>query len=118
MSGGAEPVKINPGEVEQTVQGVAGTLAQAAQPGPVPTATGTSPIDGAALAASGIVISLVAGASAGLGPRGGGGAGAAARRGAGRPGGPRRKRTAVSWGVGAATPGRGGRPPPPQRCPP
>lgn len=69
MSGG-ESVKVNPGEVEQTAQGVAGTLAQAAQPGPVPTATGTSPIDGAALAASGTVISFVAGASADLAPRG------------------------------------------------
>jgi hypothetical protein len=71
MSGGDEPVKINPAEVEQTAQGVAGTLAQAAQPGPVPSATGTSPIDGAALAASGTVISLVAAASADLAPRGG-----------------------------------------------
>jgi hypothetical protein len=70
MSGGDEPVKINPAEVEHTAQGVAGTLAQAAQPGPVPTATGTSPIDGAALAASATVISFVASASADLTPRG------------------------------------------------
>jgi hypothetical protein len=70
MSGGDEPVKINPGEVEQTAQGVAGTLAQAAKPGPVPTAMGASPIDGAALAASGTVISFVASASADLAPRG------------------------------------------------
>jgi hypothetical protein len=70
MSGGGESVKVNPGEVEQTAQAVAGALAQAAQPGPVPTATGTSPIDGAALAASGTVISFVAGASADLAPRG------------------------------------------------
>jgi hypothetical protein len=70
MSGGGEPVKVNPGEVEQAAQGVAGTLAQAAQPGPVPTATGTSPIDGAASAASATVNSFVAGASADLGPRG------------------------------------------------
>src|SRR6201993_2698360 len=70
MSGGGESVKVNPGEVQQTAQGVAGTLAQAAQPGPVPTATGTSPIDGAALAASGTVISFVASASADLAPRG------------------------------------------------
>ena len=71
MSGGDESVKVNPGEIEQTAQGVAGALAQAAQPGPVPTATGTSPIDVAALAASGTVISFVAGASADLAPRGG-----------------------------------------------
>src|ERR1700758_5795963 len=70
MSGGGESVKVNPGEVQQTAQGVAGTLAQAAQPGQVPTATGTSPIDGAALAAAGTVISFVAGASADLAPRG------------------------------------------------
>lgn len=70
MSGGGESVKVNRGEVVQAAQGVAGTLAQAAQPGPVPTATGTSPIDGAALAASGTVISFVAGASADLAPRG------------------------------------------------
>jgi hypothetical protein len=69
MSGGDEPVEINPGEVEQTAQGVAGTLAQAAQPGPVPTATGASPIDGAALAAAGTVIAYVSAASADLAPR-------------------------------------------------
>jgi len=70
MSGGSEPVKIDPGEVEQTAQGVAGALAQAAQPGPVPTATGASPIDGAALAAAGTVIAYVSAASADLAPRG------------------------------------------------
>jgi hypothetical protein len=70
MSGGGEPVKINPGEVEQTAQGVAGALAQAAEPGPVPTATGASPIDGAALAAAGTVIAYVSAASADLAPRG------------------------------------------------
>jgi hypothetical protein len=70
MSGGGEPVKIDPGEVEQTAQGVAGALAQAAQPGPVPTATGASPIDGAALAAAGTVIAYVSAASADLAPRG------------------------------------------------
>jgi hypothetical protein len=77
MSGGGESVKVNPGEVEQTAQAVAGALAQAAQPGPVPIATGTSPIDGAALAASGTVISFVACASADLAPRGAGVLGAA-----------------------------------------
>src|ERR1700758_1655842 len=70
MRGGGEPVEVNPGEVEQIAQGVAGALAQAAQPGQVPTATGTSPIDGAAFAASGTVISFVASASADLAPRG------------------------------------------------
>src|ERR1700758_4931168 len=70
MRGGGEPVEVNPGEVEQTAQGVAGALAQAAQPGPVPTATGTSPIDGAALAAAGTVIAYVSAASMALAPRG------------------------------------------------
>ncbi len=71
MSGGDEPVKIEPGEVQQTAQGVAAALDQAAEPGPVPAATGTSPIDLAAGAAATTVIGYVAAGSADLAPRGG-----------------------------------------------
>lgn len=71
MSGGDEPVKIEPGEVQQTAQGVATALGQAAGPGPVPAATGTSPIDLAAGAAATTVIGYVAAGSADLAPRGG-----------------------------------------------
>ncbi len=71
MSGGDEPVKIEPGEVQQTAHGVAAALDQAAEPGPVPAATGTSPIDLAAGAAATTVIGYVAAGSADLAPRGG-----------------------------------------------
>jgi hypothetical protein len=71
MSGGDEPVKIEPAEVQQTAQGVASALGQAAEPGPVPAATGTSPIDLAAGAAATTVIGYVAAGSADLAPRGG-----------------------------------------------
>ena len=71
MSGGDEPVKIEPGEVQQTAQGVATALGQAAEPGPVPAATGASPIDLAAGAAATTVIGYVAAGSADLAPRGG-----------------------------------------------
>jgi hypothetical protein len=71
MSGGDEPVKIEPGEVQQTAQGVATELGQAAEPGPVPAATGISPIDLAAGAAATAVIGYVAAGSADLAPRGG-----------------------------------------------
>ena len=71
MSGGDEPVKIEPGEVQQTAQGVATALGQAAEPGPVPGATGASPIDLAAGAAATTVIGYVAAGSADLAPRGG-----------------------------------------------
>ena len=71
MSGGDEPVKIEPGEVQQTAQGVATALGQAAEPGPVPAATGTSPIDLAAGAAATTLIGYVAAGSADLAPRGG-----------------------------------------------
>jgi hypothetical protein len=71
MTGGDEPVKIEPGEVQQTAQGVATALDQAAEPGPVPAATGTSPIDLAAGAAATTVIGYVAAGSADLAPRGG-----------------------------------------------
>jgi hypothetical protein len=71
MSGDDEPVKIEPAEVQQTAQGVASALGQAAEPGPVPAATGTSPIDLAAGAAATTVIGYVAAGSADLAPRGG-----------------------------------------------
>jgi hypothetical protein len=78
MSGGDEPVKIEPGELQQTAQGVATALDQAADAGPVPAATGTSPIDLAAGAAATTVIGRVAAGSADLAPRGGEVLGAAA----------------------------------------
>ena len=78
MSGGDEPVKIEPAEVQQTAQGVATQLDEAAEPGPVPAATGASPIDLAAGAAATTVIGYVAAGSADLAPRGGEVVGAAA----------------------------------------
>jgi hypothetical protein len=78
MSGGDEPVKIEPGEVQQTAQGVATALDQAAEPGPIPAATGASPIDLAAGAAARTVIGRVAAGSVDLAPRGGEVLGAAA----------------------------------------
>jgi hypothetical protein len=68
---GGEDVKIDPASVLQTAQGVSAALGQAAEPGPVPYATGVSPIDAAAAAASSEVIGLVSAASADLAPRGG-----------------------------------------------
>ena len=69
MSGG-EDVKIDPVSVLQAGQGVSTALAQAAEPGPVPYATGASPIDAAAAAASSQVIGLVSAASADSGTSG------------------------------------------------
>ena len=72
MSGGDEPVKINPADVVQSAQSASGVLGQAAAPGgPIPYGTGGSPIDGATSAASGTVIATVAAASGDLAPRGG-----------------------------------------------
>ena len=70
MSGG-DDVVVNPETVEQTAQGVATALGQAAEPGPVPYAAAGSPIDAAASAASGEVIALVAAGSGDLAPRAG-----------------------------------------------
>jgi hypothetical protein len=78
MSAGDEPVKIEPGEVQQTAQGVATALDEAAEPAPVPAATGASPIDLAAGAAATTVIRRVAAGSLDLAPRGGEVLGAAA----------------------------------------
>lgn len=71
MSGGDETVKIDPVSVQQAAQGVAVALGRAAEPGPVPVATGVSPIDAAAAAAAGSVIAHVSAGSADLAPRAG-----------------------------------------------
>jgi hypothetical protein len=62
-------IKIQEGSVTETAQTVATSIAQAAKPGPVPTATGTSPIDGAAASVASAVVGHVASSSAQLAPR-------------------------------------------------
>jgi hypothetical protein len=63
-------IKVNPEAITQTAQTVATSIAEAAKPGPVPTATGASPIDGAAASVAGAVASNIAASSAELAPRG------------------------------------------------
>ena len=53
-----------------TSQAQAASLAEAAKPGPVPPATGESPIDGAAAVIAGAVASKVAASAAEISPRG------------------------------------------------
>jgi hypothetical protein len=55
--------------ITETAQSVAASLAQAAQPGPVPVATGASPIDGAAATVASAVVANVAASAADLAPR-------------------------------------------------
>ena len=63
-------IKIQEESVTEAAQTVASSIAQAAQPGPVPTATGASPIDGAAAGVASTVAGHVASSSAQLAPRG------------------------------------------------
>ena len=62
-------ISLEEAAITDTAQSVAASLAQAAQPGPVPTATGASPIDAAAAGVAGAVVAHVAASAADLAPR-------------------------------------------------
>lgn len=62
-------ISIHEAAITETAQSVATSIAQAAKPGPVPTATGASPIDAAAATVASAVASNVAASSARLAPR-------------------------------------------------
>jgi hypothetical protein len=62
-------ISLQEAAITDTAQSVAASLAQAAQPGPVPAATGASPIDGAAATVAGAVVANVAASAADLAPR-------------------------------------------------
>lgn len=65
----SDRIRLNDAAITETSQSVAASLAQAAQPGPVPVATGASPIDAAAASVAGAVATNVAASSAQLAPR-------------------------------------------------
>jgi hypothetical protein len=62
-------ISLREAAITDTARSVATSIAQAAKPGPVPTATGVSPIDGAAASVAGAVVANVAASSAELAPR-------------------------------------------------
>jgi hypothetical protein len=62
-------VSLEEASITETAHSVAAALARAAQPGPVPTATGASPIDGAAASVAAAVGAHVAASAAELAPR-------------------------------------------------
>jgi hypothetical protein len=62
-------ISLQEAAITDTAQSVAASLAQAAQPGPVPVATGGSPIDGAAATVASAVVAHVAASAADLAPR-------------------------------------------------
>jgi hypothetical protein len=65
----ADKIDLNPPGVTQAAQSIAASLSRAAQPGPVPVATGASPIDGAAAGVAGAVATRVAASAADIAPR-------------------------------------------------
>jgi len=65
----SERIRLNEAAITATAQSVATSLAQAAQPGPVPSATGVSPIDAAAASVAAAVATNVAASSAELAPK-------------------------------------------------
>jgi hypothetical protein len=65
----SDRIRLDVAAITDTAQTVAASLAQAAQPGPVPTATGASPIDAAAASVAGAVATNVAVSSTELAPR-------------------------------------------------
>jgi len=65
----SDRIRLDEAAITDTAQSVATSIAQAAQPGPAPTATGASPIDGAAAGVAGAVATNVAASSAELAPR-------------------------------------------------
>jgi hypothetical protein len=62
-------ISLDAESITETAQSVASSLAQAAKPGPVPTAMGTSPIDGAAASVAEAVGMHVAASAADIAPR-------------------------------------------------
>ena len=62
-------ISLDAESITQTARSVASSLAQAAKPGPVPTAMGTSPIDGAAASVANAVAMHVAASAADIAPR-------------------------------------------------
>jgi hypothetical protein len=64
-----DSIRLNEAAITETAQSVVTSLALAAQPGPVPTASGASPIDAAAASVAGAVATNVAASSAQLAPR-------------------------------------------------
>jgi hypothetical protein len=62
----ADKIDLNPPGVTQAAQSIAASLTRAAQPGPLPVATGASPIDGAAASVAGGVAAKVAASAAGI----------------------------------------------------
>jgi hypothetical protein len=62
-------IRLQDAAITETAQSVAASLAQAAQPGPVPVATGASPIDGAAATVASAVVAHVVASAADLAPR-------------------------------------------------
>jgi hypothetical protein len=65
----SDRIRLDEAAITDTAQSVATSIAQAAQPGPAPTATGASPIDAAAAGVAGAVATNVAASSAELAPR-------------------------------------------------
>jgi hypothetical protein len=65
----SDRIRLDEAAITETAQSVATSIAQAAQPGPVPTATTGSPIDAAAAGVAGAVATNVAASSAELAPR-------------------------------------------------
>jgi hypothetical protein len=65
----ADKIDLHPPGVTQAAQSVAASLTRAAQPEPVPVATGASPIDGAAASVAGGVAAKVAASAAAIAPR-------------------------------------------------
>lgn len=68
VPGGAKPIEVLPAAVTGTAQSIAGEVARAAQPGPVPMPAAGSPIDVAANAVAVAVAENVAHCSATLAP--------------------------------------------------
>jgi hypothetical protein len=62
-------IRLQEAAITDTAQSVAASLSQAAQPGPLPVATGASPIDGAAATVANAVVTHVAASAADLAPR-------------------------------------------------
>jgi hypothetical protein len=62
-------ISLDAESITETAQSVASSLAQAAKPGPVPTAMGASPIDGAAATVAEAVAIHVAASAADIAPR-------------------------------------------------
>jgi hypothetical protein len=65
----ADKITLYTNEVRETAQTISTALTKAAQPGPVPLATGASPIDAAAAAVAGGVAGKVAASHADIAPR-------------------------------------------------